>query len=439
VTTVTRRSLMFHHDFRQLWIGDSVSQFGTQVSLIALPYLAVTVLGADEFEMGILGTLEYLAFLVIGLPAGAWVDRWRRQRVLIANDIVRAFALGSLPIAYYLDALTLGQLFVVALVAGTATVFFDVAYQSYLPAIVDRKQITEGNSKLEISRAVAQVAGPGLGGWMIKILGTPLMIAVDAASYLLSAFFVARIAHEEPAHDKSTRRALRVEIGEGVRFVASHPLLRRIAACTSLFNFFTSVSAPLLILFMVRDLGFSPGVIGLIFSAGAVGGLLGAVSATPIARWVGEGRAIPLGAFLAVPFTFFYPLAAFGPSVPLLIAAGLGMSFSVVVYNVTQVSFRQRMCPPHLLGRMNATIRFLVWGTMPVGAFVGGVIGDVFSVLTALWVAAAGSVLASLPVVLSPLVGMRELPDEYDEHREPEPERVPSTPAAGTLTEPPAS
>ncbi|MBA2554207.1 MAG: MFS transporter [Geodermatophilaceae bacterium] len=415
-TAVTSRSLIFHHDFRQLWIGDSISQFGTQVSLIALPYLAVTQLGADEFQMGVLGTLEFLAFLVIGLPAGAWVDRWRRQRVLISNDLIRAAALGSLPLAYLFDMLTLGQLFVVALVTGTATVFFDVAYQSYLPAIVDRRQITEGNSKLEISRAVAQVSGPGLGGWMIKILGTPLMIAVDAVSFLLSACFISRIKHEEPAHDKTTRRALRVEIAEGVRFVAGHPLLRRIAACTSLFNLFSSLSAPLLILFMVRDLEFEPGLIGLVFSAGAVGGLVGAVAATPLAKWVGEGRVIPLGAFLAVPFTFLYPLAAFGPAVPLLIAGGFGLSFAVVVYNVAQVSFRQRMCPPHLLGRMNATIRFLVWGTMPFGAFAGGVIGQQFSVVTALWVAAVGSFLASLPVILSPLIGMRTLPDEYDEH-----------------------
>jgi len=376
------------------------------------------VLGADEFEMGVLGTLEYLAFLVIGLPAGAWIDRWRRQRVLITNDIVRALALGSLPVAYWLDVLTLGQLFVVALVAGTATVFFDVAYQSYLPAIVDRHQITEGNSKLEISRATAQVAGPGLGGLMIKVLGAPLMLAVDAVSYLLSALFVARIRRVEPPHDRTTRRSLRVEVAEGVRFVAGHPLLRRIAACTSLFNFFTSMTGSLLILYMVRDLGFEAGVIGLVFSAGAVGGLLGAFSATPFAKLVGEGRAIPIGAVLSVPFTFLTPLAAFGPAVPLLIIGGLGMSFSVVVYNVTQVSFRQRMCPPHLLGRMNATIRFLVWGTMPVGAFLAGTIGGATSVLTVLWIAAIGSIVAALPVLISPLIGMRELPDEYDEHRD---------------------
>lgn len=407
---------MFHHDFRQLWIGDTISQFGTQVSLIALPYLAVTILGADEFQMGVLTTLEFIAFLIIGLPAGAWVDRWRRQRVLITNDVIRALALGSLPVAYYADLLTFIQLCVVAVVAGTATVFFDVAYQSYLPALVNRTQITEGNSKLEISRSVAQVAGPGSGGLLIAALGAPLMVVVDAVSYLLSAAFVARIRHEEAVHDKSTRRALRVEIAEGLRFVVTHPLLSRIAACTSLFNFFGAIGGALLILFMVRDLGLEPGVIGLVFSAAAVGGLLGALAATPLARLVGEGRVIPVSVLISIPFAFLTPLAAYDQPVPLLILGGLGVSFTVVVYNVAQVSFRQRMCPPQLLGRMNASIRFLVWGTMPIGAFAGGVIGETFSILTALWVGAFGSVVAALPVLLSPLIGMRALPDELDQH-----------------------
>lgn len=414
-----QRSLLFHHDFRQLWIGETISQFGTQISLIALPYLAVTILDANEFEMGVLTALEFAAFLLIGLPAGAWVDRWRRQRVLVCADILRAVALGSLPAAYFLDMLSLYQLFAVALVAGTGTVFFDVAYQSYLPSLVDRRQITEGNSKLEGSRAVAQVAGPGLGGFMIRFFGAPVMIVVDALSYLISAFFVARIRHVEPVHDKSTRRKLRTEIGEGLGFVVRHRLLRRMVACTGLSNFFSSLGGALLILYMVRDLGLEPGVIGLVFSAGAAGGLLGAVTATPLTRWIGEGRIIPISALTLAPFAFFTPLASFGPPVPLLILGGLGLSFAVVVYNIAQVSFRQRLCPPHLLGRMNASVRFLVWGTMPIGALTGGVVASAFSVLTALWVAAAGAILAAMPVVLSPLIGMREFPAEYDQHADP--------------------
>lgn len=446
MTSTRRSSLAFHHDFRQLWIGDSISQIGTQVSLIALPYIAVTILNATPLEMGFLGAFEFLAFLVVGLPAGAWVDRWRRQRVLITNDVIRAVALGSLPLAYALDALTLGQLYVVALAAGTATVFFDVAYQSYLPAIVDRGQITEGNSKLEVSRSLAQVAGPGTGGLLINSLGAPFVVVVDAVSYLASAFFVARIRHVEAVHDKSTRRSLRTEIGEGLSFVVRHRLLRRITLCTGTSNLFSAIGGAVLILYLVRDLNLSPGVIGLTLSAGSVGGLLGALAAAPLARRVGEGRVIPLATTVFGPFSFFLPLASYGAAVPLLILGGLGFAFGVVVYNINQVSFRQRLCPPRLLGRMNASIRFLVWGTLPIGALLGGFIADLTSVLTALWVAGAGSAVAALPVLLSPLSRMSTLPDELDEHAAPGDSSLaqpgsgssPVQPAPGVLTEKPS-
>ncbi|MDQ3475366.1 MAG: MFS transporter, partial [Actinomycetota bacterium] len=293
-----QRSLIHSHDFRQLWAAETISQIGTQISQIALPLLAVITLSATEFEMGVLITLEFLAFLVIGLPAGAWVDRWRRKRVLIVNDLVRAVALGSLPLAYAFDMLTLWQLFVVALVTGISTVFFDVAYQSYLPSIVDKSQIVEGNSKLEISRAVSQVAGPGAAGLLIKILGAPLMLVFDALSFVASALFIGRIRHEEPIHDRSTRRRLRVEIGEGLSFVLRHPLLRRIVACTGTSNFFSTITATMLVLFMVRELGFDATQIGLTFSAGAVGGLLGAATTSRFAKYFGEGRSTVLSAGL---------------------------------------------------------------------------------------------------------------------------------------------
>lgn len=413
-----RRSLIHHHDFRQLWAAETISQIGTQITLIALPILAVVTLAATEFEMGILIALETLAFLVIGLPAGAWVDRWRRKRVLVASDLVRAVALASLPLAYAFDMLTLWQLFAVALVMGICTVFFDVAYQSYLPSLVDKSQIVEGNSKLEISRAVSQVAGPGAAGLLIKVLGAPLMFAFDAVSFLASAWFIGRIQHEEPVHDRSTRRPLRVEIGEGLGFVLRHPLLRRIVACTGTSNFFSTVTATMLVLFMVRDLGFDATQVGLTFSAGAVGGLLGATTTTRFARYFGDGRSIVLAAGLIIPFAALVPLAAVGMPLLLLLISWFGVSYAVVLYNIVQLSFRQRLCPIPLLGRMNASIRFLVYGTMPLGGLVGGSLGAWLGVLPTLWIAALGSILAFLPVFLSPLRTMRDLPTEYDAHRD---------------------
>jgi predicted MFS family arabinose efflux permease len=418
------RSLWRHRDFRQLWAAETVSQIGSQVTLVALPLLAVTLLDANAFQMGVLTSLSTLAFLVVGLPAGAWVDRWRRKRVLVTGDLVRAVAIGSLPVATALDVLTLGQLYVVALVAGTATVFFDVGHQSYLPSLVERAQIVDGNSKLEASRAVAQVAGPGITGVLIRVLGAPALIAVDAVSFVLSALFIGRIGTPDVVPDRAARRPLRTEIAEGLSFVVHHPLLRRMVACTGLANLAGSFTGALLVLYAVRELGLSESVVGLVFSAGAVGGLLGAVAAARIARVVGEGRTIPLAALASATAAVTVPLASLGAPVPLLLGGWFLESFAVIVYNVTQVSFRQRLCPPGLLGRMNASVRFIVFGTMPVGGFLGGVVGTWLGVVPALWIAVSGAFLAAVPVLLSPLRGMRELPDEWDGGRVPDADPV---------------
>jgi MFS family permease len=416
--------LWHHHDFRQLWAAETVSQVGTQVTMVALPLLAVTLLHATPFQMGVLTALETLAFLVVGLPAGAWVDRWRRKRVLVTGDLVRAVAFGSLPLAAALGVLTLGQLYVVALLAGTATVFFDVGYQSYLPSLVDRAQIVDGNSKLEASRAVAQVAGPGLAGALIRVLGAPALIAFDAVSFLLSALFIGRIRHADTVPDRADRRPLRTEIAEGLSFVVRHPLLRRMVACTGLANLAGSATDALLVLYAVRRLGLSASVVGLVFSAGAVGGLVGAVAAARIARVIGEGRTIPLSAVVFAGAGIAVPLASLGAPVPLLLAGWFLESFGVIVYNVTQVSFRQRLCPPGLLGRMNASVRFIVFGTMPVGAFLGGALGTWLGLVPALWIAVAGQFLAAVPVLASPLIRMRDLPDAWDGGRVPDGEPV---------------
>jgi MFS family permease len=422
-------SLWRHRDFRHLWAAETVSQVGTQVTLVALPLLAVTLLDATPFQMGVLTSLETLAFLVIGLPAGAWVDRWRRRRVLVTGDLVRAVAIGSLPVAAALDVLTLGQLYVVALVAGTATVFFDVGYQSHLPSLVDRTQIVDGNSKLEASRAVAQVAGPGLTGVLVRLIGAPALIAVDALSFLLSALFIGRIRTPDVVPDRTARRPLRTEIAEGLSFVIRHPLLRRMVACTGLANLAGSITGALLVLYAIRELGLSESVVGLVFSAGAVGGLVGAVTAARIARVVGEGRTIPLAALIFAAAGLTVPLASLGAPVPLLLGGWFLESFAVIVYNVTQVSFRQRLCPPGLLGRMNASVRFIVFGTMPVGGFLGGVLGTWLGVVPALSIAVAVAFLAAVPVLLSPLLGMRDLPDDWDGGRVPD--AVPVGPGVG--------
>jgi MFS family permease len=410
-----RGGLFGQHDFRQLFTAKATSSVGTQLTALAIPVLAVDVLHADAFQMGLLGTCEFLAFLVVGLPAGAWVDRWRRKRVLVAGDLVRAVALASLPLAWALDRLTLTQLLLVSLVVGTCTVFFDVADQSYLPEIVEPQQISEGNSRLQAAESVSMIAGPALAGGLIKLIGSAFTIGLDAVSFLGSALFVSRIRHLDVPPPREQRRPLHVEIGEGLGFVLKHPLLWRITACTSIGNFFSSMTSALLVLYALDQLHLDAGHLGLIFGIGSVGGLLGALSTARVAARVGEGRVIALSAVAWVPAQVLVPLA--GIVIPPLVALPVSMlvvSFVVVLYNITQVSFRQRLCPRPLLGRMNASIRFIVWGCMPIGSFVGGILASVTSVRTVLWIAVVGAVLAALPVLLSPLITMGDLPDELD-------------------------
>jgi predicted MFS family arabinose efflux permease len=411
-------SLWRHHDFRRLWAGDTISQFGTQLSQLALPVLAVTLLHAGPREMGLLTAAETLAFLVVGLPAGAWVDRWRKKRVLVAGDMVRALAFGSIPAAWAAGRLSLGQLYLVALVAGIATVFFDVAYQSYLPAIVHPDQVVDGNAKLQASQSVAQVAGPAAGGALLRVLAAPALIAADAVSYALSALFVSRIGHAETPPPRERRRPLGVEIGEGLRFVVRNPLLSRITACTSISCFFSGVLQALFVLYVLRVLGLGTETIGVVWALGAVGGLAGALLSSRIARSVGEGRAIPLSALVCGLAGLATPLAAAVSGTALrtvlLIAGTIVFWGCVVVYNVTQVSFRQRLCPPALLGRMNASVRFLVWGVLPIGGLAGGFLGGTIGILPTIWIGTIGQLIAALPVLLSPLSGLRDLPRQLD-------------------------
>jgi MFS family permease len=370
--------------------------------------------------MGLLGTCEFLAFLVIGLPAGAWVDRWRKKRVLMANDLLRALALATLPLAWAADVLSFPQMLVVALVVGCCTVFFDVAYQSYLPDLVEPDDIGEGNAKLQAVQSIAMIGGPAAGGGLIKLIGSPLTVGLDSLSFVWSALWVRRIQHVDTPPPREDRRPIVEEIREGLSFVLRNPLLWRITMCTSTANLFSSMTQAMLVIFVLRDLHLDAGHLGLALGIGAAGGLLGALATPRVNRLIGEGRTIPLSSLAFVPAAVLMPLA--GTVVPAMIAITVSsfvFTLVVVLYNVTQVSFRQRLCPRPLLGRMNASIRFIVWGTMPIGAFLGGVLGEAVGARNVFWIGVAGAALSAVPVVFSPLIGMRDLPRELDRLSEP--------------------
>jgi MFS family permease len=404
-----------HLDFRRLWIGETVSQFGTMISELALPLVAILVVHASTFQVGLLSAFQTVAFAVVSLPAGAWVERMRFRNVLIVNDLIRAGALASIPAARIAGVLTMWQLYAVALAMGVSTVFFDVAYQSYLPRLIGRAQLVDGNAKLQASESVSQLAGPSAGGLLIQALGAPFAVLIDAASFVWSAAWVTTIRFREPRPERTQDRHLRREIREGLRFVTGNPMLRAIAICTGSSNLFSSMSMAVFYVLLARDLHVSPGIIGLITSAAAIGGLAGALTAARFARRVGQGPAIWISQAATGPLAFAAPFVRHNWTLVVLAAAMAGVSFGIVVYNITQVSFRQGLCPPAMLGRMNATMRFLVWGTMPVGSILGGVLGTTIGVRETLFAAAAGGSLTFLPVFLSPLRRMRQLPS-YAEH-----------------------
>lgn len=403
--------LLRDHDYRQLFAATTVAQFGFQISQLAVPLVAVVVLAASPWQVGLLTTITMAPFLLVGLPAGAWVDRLRRRRVMIVADLGRAVLLATVPLAWWAGWLTIWQLYAVAFLVGALTVFFDVAYQSYLPTLVGRAQLVEGNSKLEAVRSTAHLGGPALAGQLIRLMSAPVALLLDAVALATSALFVAKIRQREPQPTPSPDANLVREIREGLRFVLGHRLLRPIVTCTSLFNLFAAANGAMMILFLERVLGLDAGTIGLVFTVSGAGGLVGAAIARRVADWIGQGPAIWLSAAVTSPFALLMPLMA-APGWRLWVAAlgGFVVSIGVVVYNVTQVSFRQALTPDAMLGRMNATVRFLVFGTMPLGGVLGGWLGEWLGIRTALLISVLGTCLAFLPVFLSPLRRMRTLP-----------------------------
>ena len=401
-----------HRDFLWLWSSQTVSQFGSQISQLALPLVAIVALGESAFAVAMLGMVEFLPFLLFSLPAGVWVDRLRRKPILVLADVLRAAALVSVPIAYWLDGLTIWQLYVVGFVVGIGTVFFDVAYQSYLPTLVKRDQLSDGNSKLEISRSAAQLGGPGLAGVLIGILTAPVAVLADAISFVVSALLVGRIRTTEPEVSTADRRSLLSELWEGLRYVLGHQYVRGMAVSVAIFNFFGNVGGSIVLVYFVRELGLSATTIGIVLGLGNVGFLVGAILARRVEARIGVGRTIVGSSMLSVPGLLLVPLAPHDLAVPLLIASGVIVGFAIVLYNVTAISLMQAITPDRLLGRMNASRRFFVWGVIPLGSLTGGVLASTIGLRPTLFVAAIGASLAVVPLLLSPIRSLVRVPDE---------------------------
>src|SRR5690349_12144199 len=334
---------------------------------------------------------------------------------MIWCDVARMVIIGSVPLAAALGVLTLGQLYAVAVTAGVGTVFFDVAYQSYLPEVVDREHLIEGNGKLGATQAFAQVTGPGLGGVLTSLIGAVRALAADSISYAVSVVsLLAMDVKEQAPPAPETRPGLRKEITEGLSFVLRHPVLRKIVACTGTANLFGSMGIALEIVFLVRVLRVRPAGTGLLIAVASLGGVAGGLLAGRLGRRIGSARIIWYSMLVLGLPQLLIPLAAPGWRIAFFPAGMAFFSFSAVVYNVAQVSYRQAICPPRLLGRMNAAVRWVVWGTLPLGAALGGALGTLAGVRPTLWIAYVGSWAAGWWVFFSPLRRQRDFEDQPD-------------------------
>jgi hypothetical protein len=400
-----RGGLLRKHDFRHLWAADVISQFGTRVSFLALPLLAVSYLHAS-IEVSLLRTAQNLAYLVLGLQAGAWCDRMRRRPVLIAADLGRAVLLCWIP----LGVLTVWQLYVVVAAAGVLSVFFDVAWQSYLPALVTRADLVEANTRLAGNSSVAAIAAPVAGGLLVQWLGAPLTIGLDAGSYLFSGLWLRGIRTPEAAPVRPPQRHLLREIGEGVALVRGHPILRVIAAHNATLSLFQSANTAIVVVFLVREVHLSAAVIGVLGSVGLLGALLSSALTRVVADRIGSARLLWLAGLIGGAGFLLEPLTAQGWRLVFAAASTFLASIAIIVLNIVESSFQQAVCPSALLGRMNATMRFLVWGVMPVGSVLGGVAGSLFGLRPTLWIAGAGALAGAGWLVCSPLPHLRDMP-----------------------------
>jgi MFS family permease len=399
-------SLWRHPDFRRLWAGQTASFLGSEVSHLALPLTAALTLDASAREMGLLATAGSSPALLVGLVVGALVDRLRRRPILILADLWRAALLASIPVASVVGWLSVPFLCVVAFLTGLLTTFFDVAQAALLPSLVRRDQLVDGNSRLEVSRSGAMIVGPGLAGLLIQALTAPLALLADAASFLFSALALARIRAPEPApgHDR-TGPTLLADVREGLRTVVGIPILRSMGASLCVFNLFAGLFGAVYLLFVTRELDLPPAAVGLVFALGSLGFPAGAVAAAWLAKRIGVGPAIVWGAGLSDAAFLLAPLAA-GPVaivVATLVLSRLVATLAGPVTAINQLSLRQAITPDRLQGRVNGTMRVFALGLAPLGALLGGALGDAIGLRSALLVGAVGLQFGFVILYFSPV------------------------------------
>ncbi|MFJ5232180.1 MFS transporter [Kitasatospora sp. NPDC088391] len=407
-----RGLLRRHRDFRHLWIGETANKYGSAVTGLALPLIAVTSLDADTFQVGLLGAAGWLPWLLIGLPAGVWVDRLRCRPVMLTATAVSLVLYATVPLAALAGTLTLWHLLVVALLAGAAGVFFQTAYTAFLPQLLDPADQAEGNAKLHGSASAAGIAGLGTGGLIAQLAGPVNGLLANTATFLLSLGCTARIGHREPGRGERPRRALRQEIGEGLRLLGSDVWFRTFTLFGAASNLVLTGYQSLLVVFLIREVGVDKGTVGLLLALASTGGIVGAAVARRVAARLGTSRGM-LVLELALPaLAVLIPLTGPGAGLGWYLLGGFGVSCGIVAGNVIKSTFQQRYCPPDLLGRLSASSAVLNFGAIPLGALLAGFLGTQIGVRPAMWLMTAGVPLAALILWCSPMRRVRDLPTE---------------------------
>lgn len=410
-TGVRTLSLWHHRDFMLLWGGQTVSEVGSQITVLALPLVAVVLLHASTLQVGLLSAAETSAYLLVSLPAGPLVGRYPKRRTMLWCDLARLVLIGSVPAAYWAGALRLGQLYAVALASSAFSVFFSVAYPSYLPTLLERDRLMDGNGKLGTTQSFAQIAGPGLGAGLVAAFGAAAAMIGDSLSYLASAAGLLAIGSREPlAAAPTPRPRLREQIRAGLAYVLHEPVLLKAVLWNGCANFFVVMVESLGAVFLVRVLHVRPAFVGLLLALGAVGGVVGGLASGLLARRFGAARVCWLSMTVFALPGLLIAAAGSGAWVLLFAIGWMSWTFSSTVCAVALLSYRQSTCPPDLLAQVNATSRWINWGTLPLGGITAGALGSTLGIRPTLWIAVVGGCASGLWLYFSPLRGMRDFP-----------------------------
>lgn len=403
--------LLWQRNFRLLWIGETVSGAGNAMAAVGVPLLAVTVLHVSTFAVAAVTAAAYLPWLAIGLPAGAWVDRLSCRPLMIVCDVISALLYASLPVAAWMGVLTAAQVVVVALLAGAANVFFATAYRVCLPTLVTAAELIEGNAKLQGSAAAAAIGGRGAAGLAAQAVGAATALLFNAASFLVSAVCLLAIRPGTSAHKPARRTTtVRAEIFEGTVFITHDPYLRPLTIYGAVANLTYSGSTALVVVFLVRVVGLSPVAVGLLMAAGGIGGVAGAIVARRLARRIGTARALLLSTFGTGVFGLLIPLTGTGSEAACYAIGAAVVAAGLAIGSVIVGSFRQAYCPPPMLGRVTATMSFLVFGGIPLGALMAGGLGTAIGVRSSLWIMLTVYVLSGTLLLTPALLAQKNLP-----------------------------